>query len=70
MTIVMIVLLISNGEMAAMREGVQWTFAQLISVTIWAPCIVEYLYAAVRKWSLGANAELQALFADEDSEEE
>lgn len=66
----MIYILITNGELAAIRQGVQWTFSQLISVTIWAPCIVEYLYAAVRKWSLGANAELKKLLEEEDSDEE
>ncbi|EME84885.1 uncharacterized protein MYCFIDRAFT_195814 [Pseudocercospora fijiensis CIRAD86] len=58
MTIVMLVQLIMNGDMIAMREQVQWTFAQLIAVTIWAPSIIEYLYAAVRRWSLTGNKDV------------
>lgn len=55
MTLIMLIQLITSGEMRAMREKVQWTFAQLIAVTIWAPPIIEYLYAALRKWSLTSN---------------
>ncbi|KAF7188961.1 hypothetical protein HII31_09884 [Pseudocercospora fuligena] len=58
MTITMLAQLIMNGDMIAMREKVQWTFAQLIAVTIWAPSIIEYLYAAVRRWSLTGNKDV------------
>ncbi|KXS95865.1 hypothetical protein AC578_7873 [Pseudocercospora eumusae] len=58
MAITMLVQLIMNGDMIAMREKVQWTFAQLIAVTIWAPSIIEYLYAAIRRWSLTGNRDV------------
>lgn len=48
LNIAMMEQMINNGEMKAIGSGIQWTFAQLISVTIWAPLIVEYLYAALR----------------------
>jgi len=48
MAIGMLVKMSSNGELSAIKEGVRWTFAQLISVTLWVPMIVEYVYAALR----------------------
>lgn len=48
LNIAMMEQMINNGEMKAIGSGIQWTFAQLISVTIWAPLIVEYVYAALR----------------------
>ncbi|CAK4032441.1 Hypothetical predicted protein [Lecanosticta acicola] len=59
-----LVQMITNGEMKAVGSEVQWTFAQLLSVTIWAPLIVEYVYAAAR----GVKAMQEHRVFDEEDE--
>jgi hypothetical protein len=48
MVVTMLVELVTNGELHAVQDGVKWSIAQVVSVTIWAPAIMEYAHAAVR----------------------
>ncbi|SMQ49100.1 unnamed protein product [Zymoseptoria tritici ST99CH_3D7] len=48
LTLAHLIHLCTKNEMLYVEESAKWDFAQLIAVTIWAPAIVEYLYAAVR----------------------
>jgi len=42
---VMLWIMITTTSKIALKNG-QWTFGQLIAVTIWAPSIIEWVYAA------------------------
>jgi len=55
MAVVMLIWLVAPGafgvnsayDRISWRQDPQWTFGQLIAVTIWAPVMIEYVYSAI-----------------------